>query len=144
MWTARIVRAQVRPQTEPLVWVMQCRWSLMVMTEDGSFGPGTGRTPHRQSSQDFDRGAIMMFWYGHDMSGWGYAWMGIGTVLFWVLMIVGIIAVVRLLIVDWRSVPTVPVRTAEQILADRFARGEIGESDYRDRLDILRREQTST
>ena len=32
----------------------------------------------------------MMFWSGHDMSGWGYAGMAVGMVLFWVLMILGI------------------------------------------------------
>ena len=37
----------------------------------------------------------MMFWSDHDMSGWGYAGMAIGMVLFWVLIIVGIIALVR-------------------------------------------------
>lgn len=29
----------------------------------------------------------MMFWYGHDMGGWGYASMAIGMVLFWTLPI---------------------------------------------------------
>jgi len=37
----------------------------------------------------------MMFWYDHDMSGWGYAGMVIGMVLFWTLIIVGIIALIR-------------------------------------------------
>ena len=34
----------------------------------------------------------MMFWSDHDMSGWGYTGMVIGMVLFWALIIVGIIA----------------------------------------------------
>ena len=33
----------------------------------------------------------MMFWSDHDMSGWGYAGMAIGMVLFWVLIIVAIV-----------------------------------------------------
>jgi putative membrane protein len=32
----------------------------------------------------------MMFWYDHDMSGWRYAGMAIGMILFWILIIVGI------------------------------------------------------
>ena len=32
----------------------------------------------------------MMFWYDHDMGWWGYAGMGVGMVLFWGLIIVGI------------------------------------------------------
>ena len=30
-----------------------------------------------------------MGWPAHDMSGWGYAGMAIGIVLFWILIIVG-------------------------------------------------------
>ncbi len=37
----------------------------------------------------------MMYWYDRDMGWWGYVGMGIGTVLFWALLIVGIIALVR-------------------------------------------------
>ena len=37
----------------------------------------------------------MMFWSDHDMSGWGYTGMVIGMVLFWALIIVGIIALIR-------------------------------------------------
>ena len=37
----------------------------------------------------------MMFWFDHDMSGWGYAGMAVGMVLFWALVIAGIVALVR-------------------------------------------------
>lgn len=95
-------------------------------------------------------GHIMMFWYGHDMGGWGYAGMAIGMVLFWALIIVGIVALVRYAGVDQTprylppgslppgSIPPANQYDAEQMLAVRFARGEIDESEYRHRLTVLR------
>ena len=77
----------------------------------------------------------MMLWYDHDMGWWGYAGMGVGMVLLWALIIVGPIALVRYAITE-RQTPTPP--TPEQVLADRFARGEISEKEYRDRLAVLR------
>jgi putative membrane protein len=82
----------------------------------------------------------MMFWYGDNMSGWGYAGMGIGMVLFWALIIVGIVALVRFgsgSQQGWRP-PTDEAPSPEQLLAARFARGEIDETQYRERLAVLR------
>jgi putative membrane protein len=81
-------------------------------------------------------GVIMMFWYDHNMGWWGYAGMGIGMVLFWALIVAGIVAVVVFVSRDrpFQQQPPSP----EQILAARFARGEINETEYRDRLAILR------
>ena len=39
-----------------------------------------------------------MFWYGGGMSGWGYALMTISMVLFWALVIFGVVALVRFLL----------------------------------------------
>lgn len=36
----------------------------------------------------------MMVWNDHNMGWWGWAGMGIGMVLFWALVIAGIIALV--------------------------------------------------
>lgn len=77
-----------------------------------------------------------MIWYGGDMGWWGYAAMGIGMALFWALLIGGIAYLIRLLTANDSS-PTQPP-TAEQVLATRFAHGELSESEYRDRLQILR------
>lgn len=83
----------------------------------------------------------MMFWYDHNMGWWGYAGMAIGMVLFWVLLLVGIVALIRFIAGDRQSTyptPTpTPTPSPEQILADRFARGEISETEYRDRLTVL-------
>ena len=83
----------------------------------------------------------MMFWYGNNMSAWGYAGMGIGMVLFWSLIIVGIVALVRYSSSanqrDGRS-PFTDAPSPEQVLAGRFARGEIDETQYRERVAVLR------
>ncbi len=78
----------------------------------------------------------MMWWYGYGMSGWGYALMTVSMVLFWALVIFGVIALVRYLGRSDRPATTLP--TAEQVLAERFARGAIDEQEYHQRLDALR------
>jgi putative membrane protein len=82
----------------------------------------------------------MMLWYDHGMGWWNYAGMGIGMVLFWALLILGIVALIRFTTGNPdRSVsPPGTPPSAEQVLADRFARGEISETEYRDRLAVLR------
>lgn len=83
-----------------------------------------------------------MFWYDHDMGGWGYAGMGVGMVLFWALLIVGIVALIRVSSRDSAGTAKMPppryYPAPEEILADRFARGEIDEADYHHRLQFLR------
>lgn len=82
----------------------------------------------------------MMFWYDHDMGWWGYAGMGIGMVLFWALIIVGIVALVRFsssALQDTRA-PRGAAPSPEQVLAARFASGEINTAQYRDDLAVLR------
>jgi putative membrane protein len=84
----------------------------------------------------------MMFSYDHNMGWWGWAGMGVGMVLFWALLIAGIVALIAYINGDRqdRQVPSAPISTAspEQVLAARFAHGEINETEYRDRLAVLR------
>jgi putative membrane protein len=82
----------------------------------------------------------MMFWYDHDMGWWGYAGMGVGMVFFWGLLIAGIVALTLFVTGDRapRQVSPPGAAEAERILADRFARGEISETEYRDRIAVLR------
>lgn len=80
----------------------------------------------------------MMYWPGG--GGWGWGLMSFGMVLIWALVIIGVVIVIRYLVrADRRSVsaPSGP-RPAELILAERFARGEIDEDEYRQRLGVLR------
>lgn len=83
-----------------------------------------------------------MFWYGHDMNGWGYGLMGISMLAFWVLLIGAVVMVLRRgrnPAVHTGNVGDVvaPV-TADQLLAQRFARGEIDHDDYLARQAALR------
>ena len=87
----------------------------------------------------------MMYWYGDHMSWWGYGLGIAGMVLFWGLLIVAIVAAVRYLgrgrqerLPQEPPAPTPRPPGAEQVLAERFARGEIDADEYRQRLEILR------
>ena len=78
---------------------------------------------------------MMWWWYGGH-GGWGPLFMTINTVLFWGLIILGAIALFRYFNRGDRSATS---RSApEQLLAERFARGEIDDQEYRQRLDTLR------
>lgn len=88
----------------------------------------------------------MMFWYGNGMSGWGYALMTVSMVLFWGLVIFGVVALIRYLARASQRPQdtTAPPPTPEQLLAERFARGEIDEQEYHSRLAALHGSPRST
>lgn len=85
----------------------------------------------------------MMWWYGNNggngggMNAWGYTLMTVSMVLFWGLVVFAVMAFVRHRGREDRSAVAVP-RTPEQILGERFARGDIDEQEYQGRLDTLR------
>lgn len=99
-----------------------------------------------------------MYWYGPHMGGWAWT-LGLGSLVFWVLVAVAVVALVRSFIRGGRlhppyqgygatgpygqpgSPPGHGPATAEQILAERFARGEIDEDEYRQRMAALRAER---
>ncbi|GAB2800717.1 hypothetical protein GCM10027073_36160 [Streptomyces chlorus] len=91
-----------------------------------------------------------MMWYD---GGWGWGWggwffMAIFMVLFWALVIAGVVALVRYLAGSHHGHQGGPPpssgepgwgsRRAEDLLAERFARGEIDEDEYKRRLALLR------
>jgi putative membrane protein len=83
----------------------------------------------------------MMTCYGGNGWGWGgWILMTVGMALFWTLVITAVILAVRYLASPRgtsASPPgSLPTR-AEDVLAERFARGEIGEDEYRRRLPLL-------
>ena len=83
----------------------------------------------------------MMYGYGAGIGGWGYALMAIGMVLFWGAVIFGIVALVRYGRRDGpqpREPAEPPAPGPERLLAERFARGEIDEDEYHQRLTSLR------
>ncbi|GAA2777706.1 hypothetical protein GCM10010533_14800 [Mycolicibacterium pallens] len=84
----------------------------------------------------------MMFWLNHDLSGWGYAGMAIGVVAFWILVLVATVALIRSRVGNIEvGSPHSPSSDAEPVgrsLANRFARGEIDQVEYQQRLEVLR------
>lgn len=77
-----------------------------------------------------------MIWYDGGMGWWRYAAMGLGMVLFWALLVAGIVLLIRF-VAGETTQPRRPWGSAEQILAARFANGELTEAEYRDRLQVL-------
>jgi putative membrane protein len=87
-----------------------------------------------------------MPWYGNHMDGWpGWA-MLIGWLVFLLLVAGGVAVLIRYAgrPADQRQGDqgaAVRRSTAEELLAERFARGEIDAEEYRHRLDTLRDER---
>ena len=83
----------------------------------------------------------MMGWYGG--SGWGggswVGWLvgGVMMLVFWGLLIFGGIAVWRAVDRSGRGRQQIDRSTPEQVLDERFARGEVGLDEYTKRRELL-------
>lgn len=78
-----------------------------------------------------------MYW-GNGMGGWGMVLMTVSTLLFWGLVIAGVVALVRYTRSGAPSSgASSEATTPQRILAERFARGEIDEEEYTRRLQVL-------
>ena len=80
--------------------------------------------------------------YGWDGWGWG-GWivMTLMMVLFWAAVITAIVAAIHYLTgggSQRNQRNDRPIRSAEDVLAERFARGDIDEDEYRRRTTLLR------
>lgn len=97
-----------------------------------------------------EMGGLAVMYDDHYFSSWGYLLMFVGMALFWGLLILGIFLLIRYAghgptesgsqppgSSRLQSFPP-PRHSAEHILAERFARGDIDENEYRSRLAILR------
>ena len=85
---------------------------------------------------------------GHMMGGWGFGG-GIFMIIFWILIIVGLVVLIRWLVVSTRSHqavggPAGPAQTnqaqtnqARDILRERFARGEIDQAEFEEKKRLL-------
>ena len=83
----------------------------------------------------------MMDWGG---TGWGWgAWlaMSLFMIAFWAVIAWALVTVVRAITSRPQSEHRAerPEQSAEAILAERFARGEIDQDDYTQRREALRR-----
>ena len=81
----------------------------------------------------------MMSWYSHWVGAWPWVGMITTMAVFWALVVFGAVLVVRHLAggQSATSTPTPPT-TAERLLAERLARGEIDNAEYTSRLVVLR------
>ena len=88
----------------------------------------------------------MMYWYGGP-GGWGYGLMILSMLVFWGFLVAGVVVLVRWFSTDGRR-SAAPATSASHpaaaspgdagsILRERFARGEIDETEYRQRLNVL-------
>jgi|tagenome__1003787_1003787.scaffolds.fasta_scaffold20285693_2 putative membrane protein len=81
----------------------------------------------------------MMMIYDHDLGAWGWMWMSASMLVFWALLIGAVVLAVRAL--NRPPTESTPPRrateSAEQVLAERFAHGEIDTEEYRERLHTL-------
>jgi len=79
----------------------------------------------------------MMNWYGHGMGAWGPLVM-FPMLVFWAVLIGGVVLLARRPH-DHRPPPRPD--TAERLLAERFAQGQIDDDEYQRRLLLLRSTQ---
>lgn len=80
---------------------------------------------------------------GMMMGGWGFGG-GIFMIVFWILIIVGLVVLIRWLVVSSRSGHGMPglggqpgANRALDILKERFARGEINKDEFEERKRTL-------
>ena len=79
-----------------------------------------------------------MMFYGNGMGGWAMVLITLSNLLFWGLVIAGVVLLVRNLGRGGQAAPpTGPGAAPQQILAERFALGQINEEEYRLRLRVL-------
>ena len=77
---------------------------------------------------------------GQGGHGWGWGggpWFGLVRLAFWAVLIVGAIYLLRRRPSPGRTGPG-----AEAVLAARYARGDIDDDEYRERLQVLREAQS--
>lgn len=67
--------------------------------------------------------------WGH-MNGYGMGTMGLGMSLFWILLIVGIVLLVKMLLESSNVSGRTQEKTALDILKERYARGEINKDEF--------------
>ena len=84
-------------------------------------------------------GEIMMHW-GNDFGiGFGGGW--IFMILFWVLIIFGILYLVKALLGGGPS-EKIKSESAQEVLEKRFARGEMSKEEFEDAIEVLKRSKT--
>jgi putative membrane protein len=80
---------------------------------------------------------MMGYYGGGHMSGWGWAMMAFSSLIFWSILVIAVVLIVRALRDRDARGPRDGSSSAEDILRQRFARGEIDDAEYRQRLQVL-------
>lgn len=80
-----------------------------------------------------------MYWNGDHMGNAGWVAMSIGMIAFWALVITAVVLIYRSTAGSKLATNHGERLTPAQILNERFARGEIDESEYASRLATLNR-----
>lgn len=90
----------------------------------------------------------MMFWYGNGMGGWGWGLMAFSFIVFWALVVLAVVLLVRHFSRSGQQSPSGPPQygppagpppsSPGQLLAERYARGEIDDAEYQQRQATLR------
>jgi putative membrane protein len=141
----------------PLIAVADCIWRSHM------WGPGMHANPHANAAGliaapspskalgHSESGKVvstmMMMDDGH--WGWGSWILTTGTtIVFWALVITAVVLLARYLL-SLSQRPTGTPRAAgasnaEQVLAERFARGEIDDDEFQRKLGLLRQNMAST
>ncbi len=65
-----------------------------------------------------------------NMDGWGMGFGGIGMILFWVLIIVGIVVLTKWLADGPRGSDSQREKSALDVLKERYARGDINREEF--------------
>ncbi|MGH3159409.1 MAG: SHOCT domain-containing protein [Streptosporangiaceae bacterium] len=77
-----------------------------------------------------------MWWQGH--SGNWNGWWALAWVCLMLIIWGGVAALAVSFVRRWRRSPRRPATGPEEILAERYARGEISTEEYQERLAVLR------
>jgi putative membrane protein len=77
-----------------------------------------------------------MWWHGH-AGNWG-GWWALAWVCWMLILWGGLAALAVFLVRRWRRWRPPPGSSPEDILAERYARGEISTQEYHERLEVLR------
>jgi putative membrane protein len=79
-----------------------------------------------------------MHWGGDFNMGFGGG--GIFMILFWILIILGVVYLVKILL-GGASTERKRSESAQEILNKRFAKGEMSKEEFEDAMDVLRRNE---
>ncbi len=77
-----------------------------------------------------------MHWGGD--FGMGFGGGGIFMILFWILIILGVVYLVKI-VLGGSSAAEKKSESAQEVLEKRFARGEMSKEEFEDAMEVLRR-----